>query len=227
MRNLRRAFLLVVLGAVCFAFPGSVVGQCTAVAECPDGTMVACTGFVCTQNAGTVTCDGNVTACPNDGDPCKTKVNCMGAECSSHSDCGTGRRVGDSCDGGLGQCVVVCTDDSGFHCCGCKARTNTALTLKPLGEGLGLELSWTTEAEVDLQGFDIYRTSEDGITERVNFQLIPSRGDDAGGASYVLVDPSGDASFFYHLEEVAVGESRLLKPADLKCESSEPDRLGS
>lgn len=217
MRSMKHWFLPVIAGLILVPVSAVWGQECTAVTECPDGSVVTCAGSFCEQGDGYVMCDGILQSCPVAVGFCRDAVVCAGAICQSHRECGTGKAVGDSCEMTQGVCTIICTNSSGFHCCGCKARTVTALKLKTLENGQGLEISWTTEAEPGIEGFDVYRTSLDGVTERVNLQLLQARGTDRVGADYVLVDATGGVGFIYHLEAVETGERRIFEQVKLEC----------
>ncbi len=64
-------------------------------------------------------------------------------------------------------------------------------------------LSWETGAEIDVAGFNLYR-SANGANERtpINEQLIGPRGQLGQGASYAFRDHPGNGAFEYWLEDV-------------------------
>jgi len=60
---------------------------------------------------------------------------------------------------------------------------------------------WETDAEVDNQGFNLYRAdAEDGEYERINDSIIPPRGEIS---TYVFVDDVDDMkTYYYRLEDI-------------------------
>ncbi len=100
-------------------------------------------------------------------------------------------------------------------------------------------LTWSTESEIDNEGFNILRsTSPDRSFELVNATLIPAEGGPAFGAAYELVDDSVVPGRTYHylLEDVSTFGERTLHGAGActldgvsKCEPlqvSIPDATG-
>lgn len=66
-------------------------------------------------------------------------------------------------------------------------------------------VEWTTESEVNLAGFNVYRSeSLDGPYVRLNDTLIPASPDPIAGASYSYADSTvrAGATYYYKLEDV-------------------------
>jgi hypothetical protein len=66
-------------------------------------------------------------------------------------------------------------------------------------------VEWTTESEVNLAGFNVYRSeSRDGPYVRLNDTLIPASPDPIAGASYSYADSTarGGVTYYYKLEDV-------------------------
>ncbi len=66
-------------------------------------------------------------------------------------------------------------------------------------------IEWTTESEVDLAGFNIYRSeSRDGPYVKINSELIPASPDPIAGGSYSYADSTAEAgvAYYYKLEDV-------------------------
>lgn len=59
-------------------------------------------------------------------------------------------------------------------------------TCRPMNRKV--ELEWSTEAEIDNAGFNIYRSTNDKAYKRINDDLIPAQGPVASGAAYAFVD---------------------------------------
>lgn len=70
----------------------------------------------------------------------------------------------------------------------------------------GVELYWSTSAEVDTWGFHLYRstTGDRGDAQRITTQLIPAQGRGQGGASYSWLDTGATPgrTYYYWLQEV-------------------------
>ena len=66
-------------------------------------------------------------------------------------------------------------------------------------------VEWTTESEVNLAGFNIYRSeSPDGPYVKVNDTLIPAAADPIAGGSYSYADATAEpgVTYYYQLEDV-------------------------
>lgn len=87
------------------------------------------------------------------------------------------------------------------------------------GPGTPAVINWTTSAEVDNVGFNIYRDA-DGGRVKLNRSLIPAKGSEFEGATYSFVDlyvnPNADFNALYFLEDIDVyGKSTIHGPARL------------
>jgi len=69
----------------------------------------------------------------------------------------------------------------------------------------GVIVEWTTESELDLAGFNIYRSvSPDGPFAKLNETLIPASPDPVTGGSYSYVDTTAEPGliYYYKLEDL-------------------------
>ncbi len=92
----------------------------------------------------------------------------------------------------------------------CRIEFQTPLAVSLEGqagryEGGGVVLTWTTTAEVDVLGFDVFRAGRGaGDWHKVNATLIPAHNPgSADGASYAWLDPGVErgGDYWYALEE--------------------------
>ena len=87
-------------------------------------------------------------------------------------------------------------------------------------------VEWTTESEVDLAGFNLYRSeSPDGSYVKVNTALIPGASDPLLGGRYVYTDTNVVAghTYYYKLEDVELdGTTTLHGPIEVVAEASSP-----
>jgi hypothetical protein len=87
-------------------------------------------------------------------------------------------------------------------------------------------LAWSTEAEIDNAGFNLYRSeSESGAYSKINGSLIPARGTPARGASYSFIDTDAKnrRTYYYKLEDIDLsGKSTMHGPV-----SAVPRKLGT
>lgn len=100
-----------------------------------------------------------------------------------------------------------------------------------LGEGAPVQLRWTTSAEYDNAGFNVYRAEAAGPSlhskaERLTQTLIPAAGSETEGADYELLDEvplqSGETRWYY-LEDVDFqGTARLHGPVSTRDTLSGP-----
>lgn len=92
-------------------------------------------------------------------------------------------------------------------------------TLRPAPS---ITVEWTTETEVDVAGFNLYRAeSPDGPFQRVNQHLIPGSPDPLLGGHYVYTDTAVEAgkTYFYRLEDVDLsGASTFHGPIEVQAE---------
>ena len=77
-------------------------------------------------------------------------------------------------------------------------------------------LQWSTEAENDNAGFNLYRSeTEDGIYTKINDSLIPAQGSSTQGASYEFIDKDlkDRKTYYYKLEDIGLnGTSTIHGP---------------
>jgi hypothetical protein len=90
----------------------------------------------------------------------------------------------------------------------------SSFTAKPLNSAVLLE--WTTETELDNEGFNLLRSEEeDGEYVKINRYFIPARGEAGFGAeySYTDYDVENGVTYYYLLEDVDFyGKSTLHGP---------------
>jgi hypothetical protein len=68
-------------------------------------------------------------------------------------------------------------------------------------------IEWTTESEIDCEGFNIYRAeSENGQYVKINPSLIPAQGTSTSGATYKFVDENVKyrRTYYYKLEDIDI-----------------------
>jgi len=87
-------------------------------------------------------------------------------------------------------------------------------------------LAWSTEAEIDNAGFNLYCSeSEGGAYSKINGSLIPARGTPTQGASYSFTDAGAKnrRTYYYKLEDIDIyGKSTMHGPV-----SAVPRKLGT
>lgn len=87
-------------------------------------------------------------------------------------------------------------------------------------------VQWETETEIDTAGFYLYRSDSDaGSPERLNDQVIVSRGDPLTGASYEFVDADVRPGhvYTYYLEELEVnGAINRLDTIQIEARGVQP-----
>jgi hypothetical protein len=80
-------------------------------------------------------------------------------------------------------------------------------------------VEWTTESEVDVAGFNLYRSeSPDGPYVKINTALIPGSSDPLLGGEYVYTDTNVVAgqTYYYKLEDVDLdGTTTLHGPIEV------------
>jgi hypothetical protein len=85
-------------------------------------------------------------------------------------------------------------------------------------------VEWTTETEVDLAGFNIYRSeSLDGPYAKLNATLIPASPDPIAGGSYSYTDAGAEAgvTYYYKLEDVELdGKATIHGPITVVAEGN-------
>jgi hypothetical protein len=87
-------------------------------------------------------------------------------------------------------------------------------------------VEWTTESEVDMAGFNLYRSdSSEGPFVKVNIALIPGASDPLLGSKYAYTDTNVVAgqTYYYKLEDVDLdGTTALHGPIEVVAEASRP-----
>ncbi len=81
----------------------------------------------------------------------------------------------------------------------------TLISLRATAEGDGIRLAWATASEIDLAGFNLWRsTASDGTYAKINAALIDALGGPTQPASYSFDDPNlaHGTLYFYKLEDV-------------------------
>ena len=92
-------------------------------------------------------------------------------------------------------------------------------------------VEWTTESEVDMAGFNLYRSeSPDGPYVKVNTALIPGASDPILGGQYAYTDTNVVAgqTYYYKLEDVELdGATTLHGPIEVVAEAGSPPAFAS
>ena len=92
-------------------------------------------------------------------------------------------------------------------------------------------VEWTTESEVDMAGFNLYRSeSPDGPYVKVNTALIPGASDPILGGQYAYTDTNVVAgqTYYYKLEDVELdGATTLHGPIEVVAEASSPSAFAN
>ncbi len=89
----------------------------------------------------------------------------------------------------------------------------TSFTATPRADASGVDLAWTTTAEVDNVGFNVYRLTDNQVGAKINASFIPAAGVDGAGASYQLLDEADLANGEirgYYLEDIDLNGTRTL-----------------
>jgi hypothetical protein len=91
-------------------------------------------------------------------------------------------------------------------------------------------VEWTTESEVNLAGFNLYRSEDpDGRYVKLNDALIPASTDPVAGGRYLYTDTTvtAGADYYYRLEDVELdgnstmhGPIEVVAPADASPQGS-------
>ncbi len=86
----------------------------------------------------------------------------------------------------------------------------------------GVLLEWTTESEVDNEGFNLWRAEADGgVYVKINNALIPAEGDGTTPHTYTYLDEDVEtgATYYYKLEDIDThGLSTFHGPIEVKWE---------
>ena len=98
-----------------------------------------------------------------------------------------------------------CINGDDFDLCSCVPITLvelSAFTAAPLNKAV--KITWSTDAEVDNAGFNVYRSeTQDGDYRKINEEIISAQGSPTGGADYQYVDEEVEnrTIYFYKLED--------------------------
>jgi hypothetical protein len=97
--------------------------------------------------------------------------------------------------------------------CGCQL-------LQPAKTSITVE--WTTESEVDVAGFNLYRSENpDGPYTQINATLIPGSNDPVTGGKYHYVDSNVEPgrTYYYKLEDVDLSGTKTTHgPIEVQAE---------
>lgn len=92
-------------------------------------------------------------------------------------------------------------------------------------------VEWTTESEVDLAGFNLYRSdSPAGPYVKVNAALIPGALDPLLGGKYAYTDTNVVAgqTYYYKLEDIELdGATALHGPIEVVAEAGSPSAFAN
>jgi len=92
-------------------------------------------------------------------------------------------------------------------------------------------VEWTTESEVDVAGFNLYRSeSPDGPYVKTNPALIPGASDPLLGGKYTYTDTNVVAgqTYYYKLEDVDLdGTTTLHGPIQVVAEARSPSAFSN
>ena len=92
-------------------------------------------------------------------------------------------------------------------------------------------VEWTTESEVDVAGFNLYRgESPEGPYVKVNATLIPGALDPLLGGKYAYTDTNVVAghTYYYKLEDVELGGATTLHgPIEVVAETRNPSGIAN
>jgi hypothetical protein len=94
----------------------------------------------------------------------------------------------------------------GSNCCTPTAITLSSFTAQP-GNG-SVTVNWVTEAEIDMSGFNIWRSeAENGDYSQSNGSTISAKGFPFQGATYEFIDTNvqNGKTYFYKLEAIDMG----------------------
>ena len=106
-----------------------------------------------------------------------------------------------------------------------------AMAEEPTPAASVVVVEWTTESEVDLAGFNLYRSeSPDGPYVKVNATLIPGALDPLLGGKYAYTDTNVVAghTYYYKLEDVELdGTTTLHGPIEVVAEAVSPSAFAN
>ena len=97
-------------------------------------------------------------------------------------------------------------------------RTSTLVTvssLQTIPSNRNVTIRWVTESEIDNAGFNIYRTTPNGETVKLNKNIIAAQGSAAAGVVYEFADTTVEnrKTYSYQLEDIDInGIARLHGP---------------
>ncbi len=97
-------------------------------------------------------------------------------------------------------------------------RASTLVTLSSLQaipSNRNVTIRWVTESEIDNAGFNIYRTTTNGETVKLNKNMIAAQGSAAAGVVYEFADTTVEnrKTYSYQLEDIDInGMARLHGP---------------
>ncbi len=108
---------------------------------------------------------------------------------------------------------------------------SAAAAEEPTPAASAVIVEWTTESEVDLAGFNLYRSeSPAGPYVKVNTALIPGALDPLLGGKYAYTDTNVVAgrTYYYKLEDVELdGTTTLHGPIEVVAEASSPSAFAN
>ncbi|NQT23981.1 lamin tail domain-containing protein [candidate division KSB1 bacterium] len=94
----------------------------------------------------------------------------------------------------------------------------------------GVMLHWTTESEIDIQGFYLSRANEDGGPYiDLNTAIIPCKGEGSSRQVYEFTDNTlpGEGTYTYRLEEIDLkGRRHFLAMKSVQVSDSESESMG-
>jgi hypothetical protein len=116
--------------------------------------------------------------------------------------------------------ISTCIDDNdcspGYACIGGQCQESTLVYLDSFTatpQSNKVILNWTTAAEIDNAGFNLYRAeSENGKYEQINASQIPAEGMTTIGATYEFIDTDAQnrKTYWYKLEDVDYNGTTML-----------------
>ena len=106
-----------------------------------------------------------------------------------------------------------------------------AMAQEPTPAASVVIVEWTTESEVDMAGFNLYRSDNpDGPYVKVNATLIPGALDPLLGGQYAYTDTNVVAgqTYYYKLEDVELdGTTTLHGPIEVVAEAGRPSAFAN